>query len=193
MKRRIRGTPEYGGDYAAIAPMVPSGADASAAHMTWDDSPFENNTGTFFEIAGIYRRYHTPLCRTIFLGTPGDDWWKTENAILEGINAALAAAIPGNTCHDVWAAWTEAIARHGLTKESRMGYGIGLSYPPDWGERHASFRKDDDTVLEEGMTFHLMPAIWQDDWGIEITEPFLITANGTESLNENELSDISGL
>lgn len=176
----IRGTEEYGGDYPAIAPLVPSGADASAAHMTWDDSRFENNTGTFFELAGCYRRYHTPLCRTIYLGIPGDEWLKTETAILEGIDASLAAAKPGNTCHDVWSAWTEAISRHGLTKESRMGYGIGLSYPPDWGERHASFRKGDETVLEEGMTFHLMPAIWQDDWGIEITETFLVTAAGAE-------------
>ena len=26
------------------------------------------------------------------------------------------------------------------------------------------------------MTFHLIPAIWRDDWGLEITESFLVTA-----------------
>jgi ectoine hydrolase len=35
-------------------------------------------------------------------------------------------------------------------------------------------------VLEAGMTFHLIPAIWRDDWGLEITESFLVTAAGAE-------------
>jgi ectoine hydrolase len=32
------------------------------------------------------------------------------------------------------------------------------------------------------MTFHLIPAIWQDDWGLEITESFLVTESGAEPL-----------
>jgi ectoine hydrolase len=72
------------------------------------------------------------------------------------------------------------IARYGLEKPSRCGYAIGLSYPPDWGERTMSLRPGDTTILEEGMTFHLIPGIWQEDWGIEITESFLVTASGAE-------------
>ena len=30
--------------------------------------------------------------------------------------------------------------RHGYRKESRVGYSIGLGFPPDWGERTASLR-----------------------------------------------------
>jgi ectoine hydrolase len=41
-------------------------------------------------------------------------------------------------------------------------------------------RPGDRTVLEEGMCFHLIPAIWQDVWGLEITESFRITADGAE-------------
>jgi ectoine hydrolase len=40
----------YGGDYPAIVPLMPMGRDASAAHLTWDDRPFEAGTATFFEI-----------------------------------------------------------------------------------------------------------------------------------------------
>jgi len=69
-------------------------------------------------------------------------------------------------------------------KESRCGYPIGLSYPPDWGERTMSFRRGDETVLEPGMTFHLMPALWLDDGGLEITEPILITEDGVECFTE---------
>ena len=64
----IRGADGHGGDYPAIVPLVPSGADASAAHLTWDERPFRKDEGTFFEIAGCYRRYHCPLSRTVYLG-----------------------------------------------------------------------------------------------------------------------------
>jgi ectoine hydrolase len=40
------------------------------------------------------------------------------------------------------------IARHGFEKESRCGYAIGLSYPPDWGQRTMSLRPGDQSVLE---------------------------------------------
>ena len=60
----------FGGDYPAMVPMTPTGADASAPHLTWDDQPIANDSGTFFEIAGCYQRYHCPLSRTVYLGKP---------------------------------------------------------------------------------------------------------------------------
>ncbi|HEX5079290.1 MAG TPA: ectoine hydrolase DoeA [Geminicoccaceae bacterium] len=176
----IIGADGFGGDYPAIVPLAPSGADASAPHLTWDERPFKLDEGTFFEIAGCYRRYHCPLSRTVYLGKPPQKFLDTEKAVLEGIDAALAAARPGNSCEDVEAAWRKVIRRYGIEKESRCGYSIGLSYPPDWGERTMSLRPGDHTVLEEGMCFHLIPAIWQDDWGLEITESFQVTAGGAE-------------
>ncbi|MFC4351007.1 ectoine hydrolase DoeA [Fodinicurvata halophila] len=178
---QIRGVDGYGGDYPAIVPLLPSGADASAPHLTWDDQPFREGEGTFFELSGCYRRYHCPLSRTIFLGKPPQKFLDTEAAILEGIAAALDAAKPGNCCEDVETAWRQAIARHGLEKESRCGYPIGLSYPPDWGERTMSLRPGDRSELRPGMCFHLIPAIWQDDWGLEITESFTVTERGAET------------
>jgi ectoine hydrolase len=176
----IHGTDGHGGDYPAIVPMLPSGPDASAAHLTWDETPFRNGEATFFEIAGCHRRYHCPQSRTVYLGKPTQDILDTEQAVLEGIEAALEAAKPGNTCEQVEAAWRRTIARYGIEKDSRCGYSIGLSYPPDWGERTMSLRPGDASVLEAGMTFHLIPAIWRDDWGLEITESFLVTPGGAE-------------
>jgi ectoine hydrolase len=178
----ITGTEDGGGDYAAIVPMTPTGADASAPHLTWDDQPIPNNSGTFFEIAGCYRRYHCPLSRTIYLGQPPQKYLDVEKAFLEGIEAGLEAAKPGNFAEDIEAAWRKTISKYGYEKESRCGYAIGLSYPPDWGERTVSFRKGDKTVLEPNMTFHFMPALWFDDWGLETTESIVITDSGVETL-----------
>ena len=164
----------FGGDYPAIAPLMPTGKDASAAHLTWDDKEFQTGAGTFFEIAGVYRRYHAPLCRTIYLGTPPRDMLAAEEAVLEGIEVGIEAARPGNTAGDVAQAFYDVLTRRGIEREGRCGYPIGLSYPPDWGERTFSIRPVDTTVLEAGMTFHFMPALWMEDWGLEITESLLV-------------------
>lgn len=178
----ISGTSEHGGDYPAIVPLLPTGIDATAPHLTWDDRPFKKGDGTFFEIAGCFKRYHCPLCRTVYLGEPTADWRRAETALLEGIESALSAAKPGNTCEDIEAAWQKTINKHGFKKDSRSGYSIGLSYPPDWGERTMSLRPGDRTELKSGMTFHLMTGLWLDDWGIEITESIVITDTGVRTL-----------
>ncbi len=178
----ITGADGHGGDYPAIVPMVPSGADAAAAHLTWNDLPLKSNEGTFFEIAGCHRRYHCPLCRTIYLGHPPKKFVDTEKAVLDGMAAGLEAARSGNVAEDIIIAFNKALNEHGITKDGRSGYPIGLSYPPDWGERTISLRLGDRSLLKENMTFHFMTAIWADDWGFEITESFVVKDNGPELL-----------
>lgn len=172
----------FGGDYPAIVPLLPSGADASAPHLTWDDKPMKSGEGTFFEIAGVYKRYHCPLSRTVFLGKPTQTFIDAEKAVLEGMDAGLEAAKAGNLCEDIANAFFKVLNKYGITKDNRTGYPIGLSYPPDWGERTMSLRPGDKTVLEENMTFHFMTGLWMDDWGFEITESIVIGANGPECL-----------
>jgi len=178
----IRGTDDHGGDYPAIVPLLPSGADASAPHLTWDDKPMASGEGTFFEIAGVHKRYHCPLSRTIFLGNPSQTFLDAEKAVLEGMDAGLKVARTGNTCEDIANAFFAVLRKHGIEKDSRTGYPIGISYPPDWGERTMSLRPGDTTVLEENMTFHFMTGRWMDDWGMEITESIIIKEGGPELL-----------
>jgi len=174
----LRGADGYGGDYPAIVPLLPTGADASAPHLTWDDRPFEVGAGTFFEVAGCVRRYHAPLSRSVYLGTPPKEMIQAEKAIVEGLESGLNAARAGNRAAEVARALYSALEKAGIKREGRCGYPIGLSYPPDWGERTISFRTTDQSILEPGMTFHFMPGLWMDDWGLEITESILIKESG---------------
>lgn len=172
------GVDGLGGDYPAIVPLLPSGSDAAAPHLTWDDRPFVAGEATFFEIAGCYRRYHAPLSRTVFLGDPPAEMLRAEAAVLDGVEAGLDAARPGNRACDIAGAFYAALERAGIERSGRCGYPIGLSYPPDWGERTISIRASDESVLEPGMTFHFMPGLWMRDWGLEITESILIRDDG---------------
>lgn len=181
-RAQTRGTPEYGGDYPAIVPLMPTGVATSAPHITWSDAPFESNTGTVVEIAGVRHHYHCPLTRTVYLGTPPAKMTEVAKVVVDGANAALDAVKPGVTCEEVEAAWRRVIKKHGIKKESRMGYSTGLGFPPDWGEHTISLRKGEKTVLEPNMTIHLMPGIWMDDWGIATSETFRVTETGVETL-----------
>lgn len=178
----VAGADGHWGDYPAIVPMAPSGMDATAPHLTWDDQPLRTGESTFFEIAGAHRRYQCPQSRTLFLGKPPKKYLDAEKAVLEAVEAGLEQARPGNLCEDIAHAFNATLNKLGFEKDSRCGYAIGLSYPPDWGERTMSFRTGDKTVLSPGMTFHFMPALWLDDGGLEITEPILVTETGVECL-----------
>jgi ectoine hydrolase len=179
-KQATLGADGHWGDYAAFVPMLPSGMDATAPHLTWDDRPFRKGEGTFFELGGCYRRYHCPLSRTVFLGKPPQKFLDAEKAVLEATEAGLAKAREGNTCEDVAVAFFDTLKRKGFEKDSRAGYSIGLSYPPDWGERTLSIRRGDKTVLKTNMTIHFMPALWLDDGGLELSETIRITAGEPE-------------
>ena len=174
----IRGVDGVWGDYPAIVPLLPSGTDAAAPHLTWDGRPFVSGEATSFEISGCYRRYHAPLCRTLFLGKPPDDLKRAEAAVIEGLEAGLEAARPGNRACDIANALAASLEKAGIERGARCGYPIGLSYPPDWGERTVSLRPEDETVLEPNMTFHFMPGLWMPDWGLEITESIRIRHEG---------------
>jgi ectoine utilization protein EutD len=180
-RAQIAGTPEFGGDYASFVPMLPTGPGTSTPHLTWSDAKFVKGEATILELGACRHRYHCPQARTLFLGQPSPKLADTAKVVVEGIGAALDVAKPGNTCEAVEAAWRAVIARHGVKKESRVGYSIGLNYPPDWGEHTMSLRPGDKSVLEPNMTFHLIAGIWMDDWGIEISEAFRVTERGAET------------
>ena len=64
------------------------------------------------------------------------------------MEAGLEAAKPGNRVEDIAHAFLGVLDRRmGIKKESRTGYSIGLSYPPDWGERSMSIRPGETTEL----------------------------------------------
>lgn len=178
-----RGVDGYWGDYPACVPNLGAGADASAPHLTWTDLPIRGNEAIFFEMAGVHKRYHCPLSRTFYLGKPTAQILDAEAAVLDGMQAGLEKAVAGNCCEDIAKAYSGALARYGFEKTSRSGYPIGIGYPPAWGENSASFREGDKTELRPGMAFHFMSGLWYGDWGIEITESFVVTEGDVEFLS----------
>ena len=174
----VSGTAEFGGDMPE-APWMPTGERTAAPHLTWTDERYRPGEATNVELNGVRHRYTAALARTIILGNPPPRMEAMVPVVIEGMNVALDRARPGITCQDVEAAWREVAAANGIKKSSRIGYSIGIGYPgPSWNERTASLQPGNTTVLEPNMTFHMIPGLWMDDWGFEVSETFRVTEDG---------------
>lgn len=184
LAQQARGVPGSEGDYPAIMPMLPIGEGADTPHLTWTGKPLVRNEGVSIELAGVYRRYHAPLARTVALGTPSAELDRVAKVTVEGLQAALDAVRPGATAADPVLAWERVIAQHGLEKRSRLGYSVGVGYPPDWGEHTVSLRADDTTELQENMTFHMIAGMWMIGYGYELSETIRVSADGVEVLTD---------
>ena len=177
---QISGTPEFGGEYSSIIPLMPSGIRTSTPHLSWTDEPYQDGDTVILELNGNYRHYHCPLARTLILGNAPQKVRDLGATVAEGLTAALEGIRPGMLCEEVERIWARTIAKSGFVKDSRIGYSMGLNFPPDWGEHTASLRPGDKTVLVPGMTFHMIPGIWLDDCGVDISESFVVTETGAE-------------
>jgi len=187
-----RGVGDYAGEYAAAMPFMACGERSDACHLAWTNEPYQEGDVLMFEWAGVYKRYHLPTCRTVAIGEPRlANMRKMSDIVIEALNAAMEVAKPGNLAEDIPLAAAKVYEKYGLSAEgrTRMGYSVGLNYPPDWGEHTISPRIGDKTVLQKNMTFHLRSDNWglvldpsEEPFGIHFSEGIVITDTGCEAL-----------
>ena len=178
----FRGTPEYGGEYASIATLLPTGKGTSASHLTASDKKFVDGEATIIELSGTYKRYHAPIARTINLGKPDQKKLDAMKATNEALEEGIQASKPGNTTNDVAEKFWGVLDKYGIKKESRTGYSIGIGYPPDWGEHTLNIYKGDMTELKPNICYHMIAVMQFGDWGVESSESIRITDSGNELL-----------
>lgn len=179
----VAGLPDAGGDIP-ITPNIATGRQTDSPHLTWSDAPFKSDTPVNLELAGCRHRYHAALSRSYYLGRPPASLTDVANVVTDGYLAALDELRPGRRCSDVATAWTKATADRGVTKDSRIGYTIGIGYPSgSWSERAASLFPNDSTAIEPDMTFHVMLGVWTpNEGGYVFSETVLVTEREPELL-----------
>ena len=181
-KTLFKGTQDYGGEYASITTLLPTGKGTSASHLTASDEKFVNGEATVVELSGTYKRYHAPMARTVNLGKPEQKKIDAMNATNEALEAGISVSKPGNTANDVAKKFWEILDKYKIKKESRTGYSIGIGYPPDWGEHTLNISKGDMTILKPNICYHMIAVMQFGDWGVEASESIRITEQGNELL-----------
>ncbi len=181
-KTLFKGTNDFGGEYASIATLLPTGKGTSASHLTASDEKFVTGEATVVELSGTYKRYHAPMARTVNLGKPEQKKIDAMNATNEALEAGINASKPGNTANDVAEKFWAILDKYKIKKESRTGYSIGIGYPPDWGEHTLNISKGDMTILKPNVCYHMIAVMQFGDWGVEASESIRITEEGNELL-----------
>ncbi len=181
-KTLFKGTNDFGGEYASIATLLPTGKGTSASHLTASDEKFVKGEATVVELSGTYKRYHAPMARTVNLGKPEQKKIDAMNATNEALEAGIEASKPGNTANDVAEKFWAILDKYKIKKESRTGYSIGIGYPPDWGEHTLNISKGDMTILKPNVCYHMIAVMQFGEWGVEASESIRITEEGNELL-----------
>lgn len=175
----IAGLPECGGDPPFHVTMPTGPGVAQAPHLKWTDQPYRDGDQTDFEVGGFVHRYTCALSRAVYLGTPPPRLIHVHDVVRSSFEAALDAVRPGATCADVSRAFRKVFAASDLRKESRIGYSIGLN----WSDLCFSLQDDDETVLEENYTMHLIIGIWEHDDAYVFSETIRVGETAGESLS----------
>jgi len=165
-----------------MVPLIMAGKAASAPHPFWNNEPLENGQPVCLELAAAHHHYNVAAARSAHLGPPPAKLSDTALIVEEGMNAVLETVRQGVSAGQVHNAWQQVLDRYGLEKPSRIGYGIGLGYVPDWGEHTLSLRKNEKTILKQNQTLHVMLGMWMDGWGFEMSETIRVTENNCECL-----------
>lgn len=184
-EKRIAADLEYqmrraGGDGPAFETIVAAGPRAALPHARPTSNSIAANQLLLIDMGTIQDGYTSDMTRTVFLGSPDQNWKKNYQAVLEAQMAAIdsirdgvAAAIPDRRARKV-------LKSFGLDKAftHSTGHGLGLEIheEPRLGKR-------DKNTLRAGMVVTVEPGIYLEGrGGIRVEDTVLVTSSGCEIL-----------
>jgi Xaa-Pro dipeptidase len=175
-----------GSEYMGMEPLVSSGPRSGVPHGTWKRRRLQPGDPVLLEMAGCHDRYHAALMRTAWIGKPPAKAVEMMKVCLEALDVALAEIRPGVPCEVPHLAAQAVIDKAGYTDafRKRLGYGMGISFAPDWGEGGIiGLNKGILRPLEPGMTFHLPPALrFYGQFTVGVSETIVVTETGFRQL-----------
>lgn len=175
-----------GSEYLGMEPLVSVGPRTGVPHGTWRRRAIASGDPAFLEMAACHDRYHAALMRSAWIGEPPKEAADMMKVCQEALQVSLDAIRPGEACEFPHIACQKVIDRAGYTEnfKKRLGYSVGISFAPDWGEGAIlSLNAGVKTELQPGMTFHLPPALRiYGRFTVGVSETIVITETGYRAL-----------
>jgi Xaa-Pro dipeptidase len=178
-----------GSEYLGHPPLVVAGETTALCFAMWRRREIQQDDVVLLEAAGCVDRYHAMLSRPVIAGKPKPEHIDASDALQEVLETAISCIRPGIASSEVDQACREALSRKGLEQyfRHRSAYGIGIGFPPNWSEGHIySIRPDDPMILQPNMTFHVIPTLFLDSFGMCFSESVRVTETGCETLTNFE-------
>jgi Xaa-Pro dipeptidase len=178
---------EAGSEYSGIPPIVATGRRSTMTHVMPQRHVVSAGDVVILELAGVCNRYHAVLMRTAVVGKPSARVQEVADLLTEGFNAALAAVKPGAPVGSANTACNAVLDRLDLSKTRvhRIGYSLGIAYPPTWLEAMI-VDEADPHVFEANMSFTIEPnlSLYDEGFGLKLGDTVLCTSTGCASLSE---------
>ena len=123
-----------GGENAAITLPVVSGKKSACFHALSSRKKIEPGDIVNIDVCGVYRRYHSDVCRTVSVGEPDPDVAEYIGHIMNALDVARALIKPGLRVADFLDEMKRYYAETNLLENQWWigGYELGISFPPDW-------------------------------------------------------------
>lgn len=177
---------EAGSEYGAIPPMVVSGERTALVHALASRRTVARGDLVCVELAGVVHRYHAILMRTISVGEPSERVREVESCLVRGFEAALAECKPGAAVPGPDHACNAVLAELDLVPNRchRIGYSLGVAYPPGWLEP-MTLVDGDPHVFQPDITFSLEPNLTlpADGFGLKLGETVRCTSDGARRMS----------
>ena len=174
-----------GSEYPGHPPLVVAGPTTSLCFAMWRRRTALKGDVVLLESVGCVDRLHAMLSRPVVIGKPCDEHIEAADALQGVLEAAIGAIRPGLTAGEVDRQCRSVVEDRGLGAffRHRAAYGIGIGFPPNWSEGHIyAIRPDDPMVLQPNMTFHVIPTLFKDTFGMCFSDSVRVTEDGCELL-----------
>ena len=174
-----------GGDYPGNEFIIGSGPQALLCRYFTGRRHLDAQDQLTLEFAGVYRRYHACLMRTLCIGAPPARQVEMHKVAVEALAAAKDVLRPGRPVGDVFDAHARVIDAAGMQAHrlNACGYSLGATFAPVWMDWPMFFHGN---AMEAapGMVFFIHIIIFDSDAGLAMTtgQTVAVTGTGCEAL-----------
>lgn len=172
-----------GSEYLGHPPLVVTGKRGARCFSMWRRTEIKEGDVVVLESAGCVDRYHAMISRPVVVGTPKPEHTLAAESLQGVLETAIEAIKPGVTAGEVDAKCRAIVEKMGLQRyfKHRSAYGIGIGFPPNWSEgKIYAIRPNDPLILQPNMTFHIIPTLFQENFGMCFSDSVKVTEFGCE-------------
>ena len=184
---------EGGGDPPGNEVIVGSGPRSLLFRYASGMRHLDENDQLSLEWAGVYRRYHAAMMRTLVVGEASEYQRYLFDAVREATEAMTEALAPGRSVGEVDEAHRRVLDAAGLEKHrfAACGYSQGTTFQPNWMDWPMLY-EGNSVLAEPGMVFFLHCIVTDSEQGVAMSlgRTCLVTDTGREVLSKRPLDMI---